>query len=218
MTNLNDLTKNISFKWRIQSFSKTSSSASCVAYVDARDVMRTLDEVVGPENWQSDFKEIKGNLYAGVGIKIDGEWVWKWDCGTESNTEKEKGEASDSFKRASVKWGVSRFLYDIPIQFIKTNEPKRHDNYPYPIDHYGNKIKDLTAHLNQVNKVTYMKSRQNSPEIKKIIDKIEICQSIDELRLIREDNINLEVENNLYKKALLKRYELLSTPQKESIQ
>jgi len=149
---LSKLKKEIPCQWRIQSCSKNSATATCVSYIDARDVMNILDEVAGPENWKSDYKEIKGHLYAGIGIRVDTdstEWVWKWDCGTESNTEKEKGEASDAFKRAAVKWGVGRFLYDIPIQFVKTNEPKNDRNYPYPVDDRGNKIKDLTLHLNK---------------------------------------------------------------------
>src|SRR5437868_3432496 len=102
--NIKELTQFIpTYKWRIHSVSKSFPAATCVAYIDARDVMYILDEVVGPENWQSDYKEIKGNLYAGIAIKINNEWVWKWDCGTEPNTEKEKGEASDAFKRAAVK-------------------------------------------------------------------------------------------------------------------
>lgn len=136
------------YKWRVQSFSKNYPAATCVAYVDARDVMELLDEIVGPENWQSDYKELKGNLYAGVGIKVEGEWVWKWDCGTESTTEKEKGEASDAFKRAAVKWGVGRFLYDLPIQYVKANDKKTGDNWPYVIDDQGLKVKDLTTYIN----------------------------------------------------------------------
>lgn len=90
-------------------------------YKDARCDMNILDETVGCGNWQRDHKEIKGNLYGGVAIYDDGkkEWVTKWDCGTESNTEKEKGEASDSFKRACVNWGIGRELYTAP--FIKIN-------------------------------------------------------------------------------------------------
>ena len=79
--------------------------------------MNILDETVGAGNWQRDHKEIKGNLYCGVGIwdKEKSQWVWKWDCGTESTTEKEKGEASDSFKRACVNaTGVGRELYTSP--------------------------------------------------------------------------------------------------------
>lgn len=90
-------------------------------YKDARCDMNLLDEVCSKEDWQRDHKEIKGNLYCGVSI-YDHEkqcWVTKWDCGTESYTEKEKGEASDSFKRACVNWGIGRELYSAPHIKIK---------------------------------------------------------------------------------------------------
>lgn len=84
-------------------------------YKDARVDMNILDETVGSAHWQREHKEIKGNLYCGVGIQQDsGEWVWKWDCGAESSTEKEKGESSDSFKRACFAWGIGRELYTAP--------------------------------------------------------------------------------------------------------
>lgn len=90
-------------------------------YKTARTDANLLDEVVGPCNWQNDFKVINNNLYCGIGIydKDVSQWVWKWDCGTESNTEKEKGEASDSFKRAGFKWGIGRELYSAPFTWIK---------------------------------------------------------------------------------------------------
>ena len=90
-----------------------AKGANMLLYKDARCDMNILDETVGAENWQRDHKEIKDNMYAGIGIYNDeiGQWVWKWDCGTESNTEKEKGEASDSFKRAGFNWGIGRELY-----------------------------------------------------------------------------------------------------------
>ena len=92
---------------------------SLLLYKDARCDMNILDETAGAENWQRDHKEVKGNLYCGVGLKTDdGSWVWKWDCGTESNTEKEKGEASDSFKRACVNWGIGRELYTAPNNML----------------------------------------------------------------------------------------------------
>lgn len=89
-------------------------------YKDARCDMNILDETVGAENWQRDHKEVKGNLYCGVGIwdKNKEQWIWKWDCGVESNTEKEKGEASDSFKRACVNAGIGRELYTAPKIYI----------------------------------------------------------------------------------------------------
>lgn len=93
---------------------------SLLLYKDARCDMNILDETVGSENWQRDHKEVKGNLYCGVGIYEDKmkQWIWKWDCGVESNTEKEKGEASDSFKRACVNWGIGRELYTAPNNML----------------------------------------------------------------------------------------------------
>ena len=95
-------------------------------YKDARCDMNILDETVGKENWQRDHKEVKGNLYGGVAIWDDEkkQWITKWDCGTESNTEKEKGESSDSFKRACVNWGIGRELYTAPVIRVKGNVNK----------------------------------------------------------------------------------------------
>lgn len=87
-------------------------------YKDARVDMNLLDETVGSANWQREHYEVKGNLYCRVGIKLDGEWVWKSDCGTESNAEAVKGESSDSFKRACVNWGIGRELYSAPFIWI----------------------------------------------------------------------------------------------------
>ncbi len=142
------LGEEMSYKWRVQSFSKKNPSATCVAYIDSRDVQNRLDEVIGPDRWQDDYKEIKGNLYAGIGIKINNEWVWKWDCGVESNQDAQKGEASDSFKRAAVKWNIGRFLYNLPIKYVKANEVKTNGSWPFCVDDSGQKIWDLTAHVN----------------------------------------------------------------------
>jgi hypothetical protein len=85
-------------------------------YKDARVDMSILDETVGADRWQRLHEEVKGNLYCKVGIKtIEGEWVWKSDCGIESNMEQAKGEASDAFKRACFCWGIGRELYTTPI-------------------------------------------------------------------------------------------------------
>jgi hypothetical protein len=88
-------------------------SGKMLTYIDARYVMDTLDKVVGPSNWQNRFAlDANGNLTCGIGINVDGEWVWKWDVGTESSIEATKGNFSDAFKRAGVHWGIARDLYD----------------------------------------------------------------------------------------------------------
>lgn len=93
-------------------------------YKDARCDMNILDETVGSMDWQREHKEFKGNIYCGVSI-YDSEkqlWVTKWDAGKESNTESEKGEASDSFKRACVNWGIGRELYTAPFIYIPADK------------------------------------------------------------------------------------------------
>lgn len=146
--NYKDLKKEIPYKWRVQSYSKNKPQASCVAYIDARDVMDLLDEVCGAENWQSDFKEVNGGVFAGVGINTESGWVWKWDTGAETNIEKEKGEASDSFKRAAVKWGVGRFLYSLDVKYVTANEIKGASNFPYVVTEQGQRVWDLTKFIN----------------------------------------------------------------------
>lgn len=85
-------------------------------YKTARTDANLLDETVGASNWQSDYKQIKEDIYAGIGIYDESkqQWIWKWDTGTAGNFEPEKSIASDSFKRAGFKWGVGRELYTSP--------------------------------------------------------------------------------------------------------
>lgn len=99
---------------------KFKGSALLLLYKDARCDMAILDETVGAFNWKKSYYEVKGNLYCSVGIRDNnGDWVEKSDCGAESNTEAEKGEASDAFKRACVNWGIGRELYTTPKINIK---------------------------------------------------------------------------------------------------
>ena len=93
-------------------------------YKDARVDMNILDETVGAENWEREHYECKGNLFCRVGIDVTGSnsWVWKSDCGVESNTEAQKGEASDSFKRACFNWGIGRELYTAPFIWIPADK------------------------------------------------------------------------------------------------
>ena len=100
----------------------TEKGLSLLLYKDARVDMAILDETVGQERWQREHYEVKGNLYCRVGIKIGNEWIWKADCGTESNTEAEKGESSDSFKRACVNWGIGRELYTAPFIWVNAQD------------------------------------------------------------------------------------------------
>ncbi len=112
---------------RIQSVNAQKKGCVVLLYKDARCDMNILDETVGCENWQRSHEIIDGNLYCNVGINFKNEngfdsWVWKQDVGTESNTEKEKGQASDSFKRACFNWGIGRELYTAPFIWIPLSD------------------------------------------------------------------------------------------------
>ena len=102
------------------------NGASLLIYKDARCDMRILDETVGPMNWQRKHVSINGKLFCQVSIYDSerGAWITKEDTGTESNMEAEKGEASDSFKRACFNWGIGRELYTSPRIFIPASKLK----------------------------------------------------------------------------------------------
>lgn len=81
-------------------------------YITMRQAQQLFDSVVGPENWTCDFRDVGSRLFCRIGINIENQgWVYKEDCGSDSQIEGEKGGVSDAFKRAAVQWGVGRFLY-----------------------------------------------------------------------------------------------------------
>ncbi len=107
----------------------TEKGCSILLYKDARVDANVLDETVGREFWQRKHEIIGGNLFCSVGIYCDmfdgsKQWVWKQDVGTESYTEKEKGQASDSFKRACFQWGIGRELYTAPFIWVNAGDCK----------------------------------------------------------------------------------------------
>lgn len=111
---------------RVQSVKKTYRGVGCILllYKDARVDMKILDEVFGITGWQRTHEVINGNLFCNIEI-WDNEkkcWVKKQDVGVESMTEKEKGEASDSFKRAGFNIGIGRELYTSPFIWVDLKE------------------------------------------------------------------------------------------------
>lgn len=107
----------------------SEKGCSLLLYKDARVDQNILDETVGAENWQRNHQIIGNNLYCTVSIwdSEKGMWVSKQDVGTESYTEKEKGQASDSFKRACFNWGIGRELYTAPFIWISAGGVKVED-------------------------------------------------------------------------------------------
>jgi len=102
----------------------SDSGCSLLLYKDARVDQNILDETVGCMNWQRSHQVIDGNLYCTVSIwdEEKKQWISKQDVGTESYTEKEKGQASDSFKRACFNLGIGRELYTAPFIWIPSGK------------------------------------------------------------------------------------------------
>ena len=97
---------------------------SLLLYKTARTDMQILDETVTPYDWQCEYLEIKNNMYCAISIydHTKNQWITKWDCGVESAFgDKEKGEASDAFKRAGFKWGIGTELYTTPFIWVKAD-------------------------------------------------------------------------------------------------
>lgn len=97
---------------------------SILLYKDARVDQKILDEVFGPFGWKRSHASIDGNLYCTVSVRDPetGEWISKQDVGTTGFTEKEKSQASDSFKRACFNWGIGRELYSAPFIWLSADK------------------------------------------------------------------------------------------------
>lgn len=112
--------------WRPGSTNKEKTKARALAYIDARDVMRRLDEVVGPASWQDRYVPMpNGTTCCEIGIRIDQEWIWKANGAGNTDIEGEKGGYSDAFKRAAVLWGIGQYLYDIDSPWVRINQWKQ---------------------------------------------------------------------------------------------
>lgn len=103
---------------------------SLLLYKDARVDMKILDELYGPMGWKRSHQLIGDRLYCTIEVwdAEKGCWIAKQDVGTESNTEPEKGQASDAFKRAGFNWGIGRELYTAPKIQVTLNEKEYKDN------------------------------------------------------------------------------------------
>ena len=174
---LNDLDKPLlreHIDFRIGTF-KEGKGFSVLAYKDARVDMSILDEVVGKENWQVEYRrDPSGTLVSRIGIYCADkkEWVWKESNGTESNQEAEKGQYSDAFKRAGFMWGIGRALYDMPFIWVslEPNESKfvKPNDWTWNVSHNG-KCYDYIEAIDKHGKVRYSygkKTKVNTDEDK----------------------------------------------------
>lgn len=154
--NISDLSKPLSAKdidFRIQSINK-GGYATILAYKDARVDQQRLDDVCGPLGWKREHTRDNHNCIVSIWDDEKKHWVPKEDTGTESNTEKDKGLASDSFKRACFNWGIGRELYDYPVISVKLSgggdKPNGAEWYlnPNKKDKWGNPMPTAGYELN----------------------------------------------------------------------
>jgi len=108
--------------WRVGATTQDKKKGIALAYIDARDVMHRLDDVVGIGEWQCRYP-FEGCCE--IGIWIDPNWVWKSNGAGQTNVEGEKGQYSDALKRAGVCWGIGRYLYALPNVWVPLDEYKR---------------------------------------------------------------------------------------------
>ncbi|MED4399838.1 Rad52/Rad22 family DNA repair protein [Metabacillus fastidiosus] len=112
-------------EWRVQRAMNTQkgNKAIVLAYVTNRAIMARLDEVFGIGGWKNEYKEWRDKgVLCGISVKIEGEWVTKWDGAEETNIEAVKGGFSGSMKRAAVQWGIGRYLYDLEEAWVDVKE------------------------------------------------------------------------------------------------
>ncbi len=117
-------------EWRIQQAGKSSNKiwAKVLAYVTNRAIMKRLDEVCGKSGWRNEYRDIpnNGGVECGISIKVDGEWITKWDAAENTQVEAVKGGRSGAMKRAAVQWGIGRYLYNLEEGFAIVSAERAH--------------------------------------------------------------------------------------------
>lgn len=107
-------------EWRVGSTNSDKTKGIALAYVTNRAIQNRLDEVFGAFGWRNEFREWKEkSQLCGISVKVDGEWITKWDGADDSNMEAVKGGLSDAMKRAAYQWGIGRYLYNLDSVWVE---------------------------------------------------------------------------------------------------
>ena len=137
---------------------KEGKGLSLLLYKDARCDMAILDETFGAMNWQRHHSRDNANCTVSIWDDDKEQWIDKEDTGTESNTEAEKGLASDSFKRACVNVGIGRELYTSPFIWLTPDKFRdKNDKFSVTSIGYNDKreVNQLTIKNVSTNKVVF---------------------------------------------------------------
>ena len=165
-------------KWKPNTWIK--GGVICVPYIDARQVIERLNDVLGIDGWSNNLIEMSGKgLICELNLMIDGKEISKSNVGTESSFAKEKGQASDAIKRAAVNFGIGLYLYEMQPVTLKTSGSGKDK---HPITEKGVVLKtgeDLSSYINMMNplrqklsEIYRSISKENKPKIEKEIKKI----------------------------------------------
>ncbi|MFT4465012.1 MAG: Rad52/Rad22 family DNA repair protein [Sodalis sp. (in: enterobacteria)] len=116
-------------EWRIQQsgkYGEDSIYAMVLAYVTNRAIMKRLDEVCGKDGWKNEYRPAPDSgVMCGISIRINNEWITKWDAAENTQVEAVKGGMSGAMKRAAVQWGIGRYLYNLTEGFATISKEKK---------------------------------------------------------------------------------------------
>ena len=128
-------------EWKPIVVSRKTNKGLAAAYVNNRAIMDRLDDVCGPENWKNEFMPgPNGGVVCGISIRVErgesgtsggfAEWITKWDGAENTDIEAVKGGLSSSMRRAAVQWGIGRYLYKLPSQWVAVDDNGRFKQPP----------------------------------------------------------------------------------------
>lgn len=120
-------------KWRLGATNRDKTKGIALAYIDSREVMKRLDDVVGVGNWQDRYIPVDGGFICEIDLYIADRWVTKSNAAGNTKVEPIKGGASDAFKRAASMWGVGRYLYYLPNVWVDIKNVGSIDRPSYAI-------------------------------------------------------------------------------------
>lgn len=137
-------------EWRVQRGGSTGSKlwAMVLAYVTNRAIMERLDTVVGIDNWRNEYQQAPdGGVMCGLSIRLNSEWITKWDGAENTQVEAVKGGLSGAMKRAAVQWGIGRYLYKLEDNWAQFGDYKGKTNSQgQPAQQYYDKESKTRGH------------------------------------------------------------------------
>lgn len=200
-----ELKKEIPYKWRVQSFSKHKPQATCVAYIDSRDVQDVLDKHC---IWSDRYYSVNGMLFCEITIHADGIEYKRSDAGSESNVEAQKGQSSDAFKRAAVKFGIGRFLYSKKMVYLKADAVKTSNNYPNVVDDNGKKVWDITKHINRFSNTPTQTAQTAPTDNRKWLTESQLNATLKATKEQAENVLKTFKMKKVYKEQIVNKFNL----------